>query len=80
MSSSRRGGTKLQNRAVTAVALSSNENHSSNALGEVICVVATMIGPTWQRLNVATGAVTASTHCYYNICVKIWHCLLPFKK
>jgi hypothetical protein len=35
-SSNRRGGTKLQNRAVAAVALSSNDNHSSNELGEVI--------------------------------------------
>jgi hypothetical protein len=36
MSSSRRGGTKLQNRVVVVVALSSNKNHSSNELGEVI--------------------------------------------
>jgi hypothetical protein len=36
MSSSRRGGTKLQNRAITVVALSSNENHSSNGRSEVI--------------------------------------------
>jgi hypothetical protein len=36
MSSIRRGGTKLQNRVVAAVALSSNKNHSCNRLGEVI--------------------------------------------
>jgi hypothetical protein len=36
MSSSRRGGIKLQNRVVAVVAFSSNENHSSNRLGEVI--------------------------------------------
>jgi hypothetical protein len=36
MSSSRRGGTKCQNCVITAVTLSSNENHSSNGLGEVI--------------------------------------------
>jgi hypothetical protein len=36
MSSSRRGGTKYQNCVITAVALSSNENHSSNGLSEVI--------------------------------------------
>jgi hypothetical protein len=69
MSSSRRGGTKLQNRAVAAVALSSNENHNSNRLGEV--PVATVVGSAWQQLNVATGAVMASTHCYCDICVKI---------
>jgi hypothetical protein len=34
MSSSRRGGTKLQNCVIAAVA--SNENHSSNGHGEVI--------------------------------------------
>jgi hypothetical protein len=36
MSSSRRGGTKLQNHVVAVVAFSSNENHSSNGLDEVI--------------------------------------------
>jgi hypothetical protein len=36
MSSSRWGGTKLKNGAVVVVALSSNENHSSKELGEVI--------------------------------------------
>jgi hypothetical protein len=36
MSSSRQGGTKLQNHVFDAVALSSNENYSSNGLGEVI--------------------------------------------
>jgi hypothetical protein len=36
MSSSRLGETKLQNHAIAAVALSSNENHSSNGHGEVI--------------------------------------------
>jgi hypothetical protein len=33
--------------------------------------VATVIGPAWQQLNVAMGAVTASAHCYCDICVKI---------
>jgi hypothetical protein len=42
--------------------------------------VATMIRTTWQRLNIATGAVMASTRCYYDICVQIWHLLLPFTK
>jgi hypothetical protein len=36
MSFSRRGGTKLQNYVIATVALSSNENHSSNRLSEVI--------------------------------------------
>jgi hypothetical protein len=36
MSSSRRDGTKLQNRVVAIVSLNSSENHSSNGLGEVI--------------------------------------------
>jgi hypothetical protein len=36
MSSSERGRTKLQNRTAAIVALSSNEIHSSNRLGEVI--------------------------------------------
>jgi hypothetical protein len=42
--------------------------------------VATVIGPAWQRLNIATGVVTASTRCYCDICVKIWCILLPFTK
>jgi hypothetical protein len=42
--------------------------------------VVTVIGSTWQRLNVATGTVTASAYCYYDICVKIWCLLLPFTK
>jgi hypothetical protein len=26
-----------------------------------------VIEPAWQRLNVATGAMTASAHCYYGL-------------
>jgi hypothetical protein len=42
--------------------------------------IAIAIGPAWQRLNVAASVVTASTHCYCDICVKIWRILLPFIK
>jgi hypothetical protein len=42
--------------------------------------IATVIGPDWQRLNVATGTVTTSAHYYYVICVKIWRLSLPYTK
>jgi hypothetical protein len=42
--------------------------------------VATMIGPAWQRLNVAKGVVMTSACCYCDICVKIWRILLHFTK
>jgi hypothetical protein len=42
--------------------------------------VATIIGLAWQRLNVAMGAVMASTRCYCDIYVKIWRLLLSFTK
>jgi hypothetical protein len=52
MSSSRRGGTKCQNCVITAVALSSNENHSSNGLGEVIraCCYCDICVKIWRLL------------------------------
>jgi hypothetical protein len=40
--------------------------------------VAIVIRPTWQRLNIATGALMASARCYCDICVKIDMARLPF--
>jgi hypothetical protein len=40
--------------------------------------VAIVIGPTWQRLNVAMGVLTVSARCYCDICVKINMAHLPF--
>jgi hypothetical protein len=42
--------------------------------------VATVIRSTWQWLDVATGAVMALARCYCDICVEIWHLLIPFTK
>jgi hypothetical protein len=33
--------------------------------------VAIVIGPAWQRLNIAMDGLTASARCYCDICVKI---------
>jgi hypothetical protein len=72
---SRRGGTKVWARLkwssvamgtvsqppVATVTLSSNKSVKS------LAHVASVIWPAWQRLNIATGTVTASAHCYYGL-------------
>jgi hypothetical protein len=40
--------------------------------------IAIVIGPTWQWLKVARGALTTSTRCYCDICVKFNMAHLPF--
>jgi hypothetical protein len=40
--------------------------------------VAIVIGPAWQRLNVAIGMLMTSACCYCDICVKINMARLPF--
>jgi hypothetical protein len=49
---------------------------------KLIAPIATMIGPVWQQLNIAMGALMASARSYCNISMKIWHVslLLPFTK
>jgi hypothetical protein len=43
----------------------------ASQLGLRLSTIATVIGPAWQRLNVATSMVTASARCYYDLLLHI---------
>jgi hypothetical protein len=60
------GGAELQELASQ---LGSRALELANGLR--LSTIATMIGPAWQRLNVATSMVTASARCYYDLLLHI---------